>query len=128
MRWFTIVRTVLLLLALVLPLIAAAAPVAAQSLIGSNKDCGTYRFAGDLVKGRTDSMVAKVDHTEGCYRYQFMTHIGTSMTESYGYAGQQAMCERAGREAAVGHFKWYRGIDIRPESVRVSCTPWAGGD
>jgi hypothetical protein len=118
--------------ALILGLLVATTAVpglaSAQSLIGSSKECGTYEFDGDLVKGRTDGMVVRVDHTEGCYRYKFWTIIGTSMTESYGYPGQQAMCERAGREAAVGHFKWYRGIDISPASVRVSCTPWTGGD
>ena len=115
--------TLVFLAALMLP-----APADAQSLIGQSKDCGTYRFDGDLVKGRTDSMIVKVDHTEGCYRYVFWTHIGTGIAEGYGYPGQQAACERAGREAAVGHFRWYRGMDIDGSRVQVACSAWAGGD
>lgn len=111
-------------------LVAMASPSAiyADSLIGASKECGVYEFDGDLVKGRTDGMVVRVDHAAGCYRYKFMTIIGTGTDESYGYAGQEALCRKAGREAAVGHFKNYRGMDIDPSSVKVSCTAYSGPD
>jgi hypothetical protein len=125
MRWF---RIAMVALAISAPGFGFVSTVSAQSLIGSSKECGTYEFDGDLVKGRTDGMVVRVDHTEGCYRYKFMTIVGTGLTEGYGYPGQQAMCEKAGREAAVGHFRYYRGMEIDPSSVKVSCTNYAGPD
>jgi hypothetical protein len=94
----------------------------AQSLIGSSQECGTYRFDGELTKGTTDAMLVQVDHKVGCFRYQFWTLIGTGYTESYGWKGQEELCQKAGREAAVGHFKYYRGLDIDPNSVSVSCS------
>jgi hypothetical protein len=78
-------------------------------------------------------MVVKVDHTQGCYRYKFMTIIGADREEMASNptserSWQTALCQKAGREAAVGHFHYYRGIEIDGSSVKVSCTPYRGDD
>lgn len=115
-------------------LILLAPPSAyADSLIGSSQACGTYTWDGSLTKGRTDSMVASYDHTEGCFRYTGFTVIGADREEMASNptrerAWQTDECQKAGREAVVGHFKWYRGIDVSPESVHVTCTRYAGPD
>jgi hypothetical protein len=114
-------RRLSVLLAL-LALTALPVSASAQSLIGSSQECGTYSFEGELTKGTTDAMLVKVDHKVGCFTYHFWTLIGTGYTESYGWKGQQELCQKAGREAAVGHFHYYRGIDIEPSSVNVSCS------
>jgi hypothetical protein len=105
-----------------LALTALPVSASAQSLIGSSQECGTYSFEGELTKGTTDAMLVKVDHKVGCFTYHFWTLIGTSTSESYGWKGQEALCQKAGREAAVGHFRYYRGLDIDPSSVSVSCS------
>lgn len=107
----------------------------AQSLAGFSQECGTYRWDGDLVKGRTDSMIVRVDHTEGCFRYVAWTHIGADRDEMASdpvreRRWQQSACLNAGRQMIHGHFKFYRGLDIDAKNVdgSISCEPWAGGD
>ena len=128
-------RMFALILTLSAAILTGSGVADAQSLIGVNKDCGTYRWDGDLVKGRTDSMVVRVDHAEGCYRYVAYTHIGADREEMASDPGrerawQQSACMDAGRQMIHGHFKWYRGMDIDAKNVdgSIKCELWNGDD
>lgn len=104
------------------------AATAEQSLAGSSQECGTYTFHEDLIKGRTDGMVVHVHHTVGCFTYDFTNLIGTGRGESYGYSGQEKTCVEDGVQQTVGHFRYYRGVEIDPASVRVFCSKYVGPD
>lgn len=105
----------------------------ANSLIGTSTACGTYEWDGSLTKGRTDSMVAYYDHTVGCFRYKGFTVIGADRENMASNPKaerdwQTATCEQAGRDAVVGHFKYYREMDIDPSTVKVRCALYSGLD
>lgn len=137
MRWFSLAALVLALVAAaeLVPTVSTSATAYADSLIGSSQECGTYRWDGDLTKGRTDSMVVRVDHTEGCFRYVAWTHIGADREEMASDPGrernwQRSACMAAGRQMIRGHFKFYRGIDIDTKDVdgSITCDLWQGDD
>lgn len=122
---------ILILLLLFLSMGAGAAQ--AQSLVGSSQECGTYIWAADLIKGRTDGMVVHAHHAVGCWTYDFTNLIGAdagriATNEKSERAWQTRMCIEDGQQQVVGHFRYYRGIEINPDDVKVTCTPYSGPD
>lgn len=133
MRWLTLVRTILMLAVLVLAAVGAAVPAYAESAAGS-ADCGVNEWdgVGFMTKGRTDGMVYTVSHTtheRGCDQtVKIRNLVGTGTAEAYGYPGQEANCQRYGKQDAVNTFRWYFGVTVNPADVRVICGAYAGDD
>jgi len=98
-------------------------PAAAHHGLMSSDACGTYTYDADLRKGRRDSMVIHVTHTEGCFTYDYTNYAPAGYGEAQGNAWQMKFCDRA-KYAAVAHFYYYRHMDIDPNKVKVTCTPY----
>jgi hypothetical protein len=105
-----------------------ARPISAESLTGASQDCGTYTFHEDLTKGRVRAIVTHVHHTVGCFTYDYTNQAPAGAGEAQGNPWQMQECVQDGKAAAVGHFRWYRGIEINADDVKVSCTPYTGPD
>jgi hypothetical protein len=126
MRRLGVLTSLLLLLMLAIGDGAGyARPAEAQSLAGASQDCGTYTFHEDLIKGRAHGEVVYVHHTVGGWIYDYTNNVpgdGISKTQL------ERDCVDDGRDAAVGHFRWYRGIEINRDDVKVTCSPYSGPD
>jgi hypothetical protein len=125
----------LIVLALVLPCSsssALAAPAASHSQQGGvgPGECGdlVYDSVGLMTKGRTDGMVVSASYSQGCQSYRLRTLVGTGLSESYGYPGQQSNCEYFGRQDVVNTFRFYFDTEIDPAQVKVSCSRYSGPD
>ena len=118
-------RRLLLILALLAPVLVATPAYASHA-----PDCGVNEWdgVGFMVKGRTDGMVYSVDHSVGCKRVVIRNLVGTGTDESYGYAGQEANCQRYGKEDAVRTFRYYFHLDVSPGDINVQCGRYAGPD
>jgi hypothetical protein len=121
---------------LALALVTALATVGTASAesAGGSADCGVkdIDMVSIMTKGRTDGMVATVNHTEharGCSQtVKLRTLIGTGRDESYGYPGQASNCELYAREDVSRTFKYYFGVEVDPSSIKVTCSPYNGPD
>jgi hypothetical protein len=76
-------------------------------------------------------MLTHVHHQVGCFTFDYTNLVGADADEMASdpkreRAWQTSFCERDGRETTVGHFKWYRGVEIDPKTVKVECTPYGG--
>jgi hypothetical protein len=83
---------------------------------------------GLMTKGRTDGMVVTASYSHGCQSYSTRNLVGSSFSESYGYAGQKENCEYFGRQDVVNTFRWYFDTEINPQDVKVSCSKYTGPD
>jgi hypothetical protein len=125
-------RFIALLALFALPLVTPA-PALAESA-GGSAECGVrdIDMVSVMVKGRTDGMIATVDHTEharGCSQtVRLKTLIGTGRDESYGYPGQAGNCEFYAREDVSRTFRYYFGVEVDPSSIQVKCSRYVGPD
>jgi hypothetical protein len=114
------------------PATALAAPTASHSAGGGVGPgaCGdlVYDSVSQMTKGRTDGMVVTASYARNCQSYRLRTLVGTSFSESYGYAGQQENCEYYGRQDVVHTFAFYFDTVIDPAQVTVSCSRYSGPD
>lgn len=127
---------IVILLALILPcsssLLDPPTALAHHSAAGGvgPGECGT--LVSDQValmtKGRTDGMVVTASYKLGCQSYATRNLVGTGLSESYGYPGQQANCEYYGRQDVVNTFRFYFDTEIDPAQVMVSCSRYSGPD
>lgn len=97
---------------------------------GGSADCGVNEWdgVGFMTKGRTDGMVYSVDHTVGCKTVRIRNLVGTGTDEGYGYPGQESNCQRYGKQDAVNTFRYYFGVSVHPEDIKVSCGRYSGPD
>lgn len=130
MTWLRIVKTAFLFLFLVLAAVGAASPTHASHSMAGGAECGSRMFDGvaDMTKGRTDGMVVTASYAVGCKSYQYRNFVGTSLSEAYGYSGQQANCVRVGQTDVANFFRLYFDTEIDPSAVKVSCSAYAGPD
>jgi hypothetical protein len=131
---------ILVLLLLFPPLIGDGAgsimPAYAESLAGASQDCGTYTWAADYIKGRADGLIVHVRHSVGCFTFDYENNVPADPKQltsnpSRERAWQMNECQRWAREDVVGHFRYYRGIEIAPESIpdsEIRCTNYSGPD
>lgn len=107
-----------------------AVPASAHHGMLSGPECGVREWDGVafMTKGRTDGMVYQVDHTVGCKRVVIRNLVGTGRGESYGYAGQEANCQRYGKQDAVNTFNYYWHETVSPDDIAVTCSRYQGPD
>lgn len=93
-------------------------------------ECGTDSWdgVGFMTKGRTDGMTYRADHTVGCARVVVVNLVGTGTDEAYGYPGQEANCQRYGKDDVVRTFKYRFHVTVSPDDVTVTCNRYVGSD
>lgn len=93
-------------------------------------ECGTHEIhvEQDMTKGRTDSLLIRVDHAAGCHHLIYTTISPAGNGEAQGNAGQVDRCVRYGKEDAVRMFSFAGHTQISADDIKVTCRPWTGGD
>jgi hypothetical protein len=120
-------RRLLMILGFLL-LMLAPTPASAHHGMMSSDECGTYTFKADLTKGRTDSLLMRSTHTEGCFTYVYENYAPAGIGEAQGNPWQANYCVTEGQKDVARHFYYYRHLDIDPSSVKVSCGAYSGPD
>lgn len=110
-------------------------PAYAHGMV-TGPECGTYTWAADLTKGRTNSVVVHVHHTElsptGCARtYDYTNYIGADKARELTKEEtdwQMGECDRAGRLDTLHLFDYYWHQQIDDSTVQVHCDRYHGPD